>query len=545
MGTNTSKLPEIEKNLNSIARTPTPSLEDLMKQVHLPTLKIVKYGRTEEDSSPQVELGSKLAMSVPGKMNTWSDHFAGRANSVMSGRLGNSKRSLDIDAGPTSRSPGVSSPQRFEATRNYSTPRERPLSPPEESDTEYEEIDPYTGMPIVESKEIDTVMSDMGFDEQDGDGGVSLSDFDGTSDLEIIDAHTGIPIPAKSFKPAPQQLTFIPHSSSLKSLQHVFVNMDMKDDPYVLHLLNQDIEVRRIREKLQSALDGGTYSREHMKNLVTKATHLWEECGTWAADWFIAEAVNSFLQSGYTSAMTENGSVSDEEWEEESSLGIELREHERLYLRSLLQRVELKDPLDPLEGNVTDKVNKLIDTLLEEYETHQDFSGIVFAQQRVTVVALAEILRRHPCTKDVFSPGFMLGASTTAKKKSKIFPEMLGKKRVHTLDGFRTGELNLVVATSVIEEGLDIQACCSVICFSPPSNLKSFVQRRGRARRVDSSYVIMLSASETNSIKKFEAAEKEMIRMYQDETRSVGEVDYDGDEEEDGCDRHLSVPNTQ
>lgn len=83
----------------------------------------------------------------------------------------------------------------------------------------------------------------------------------------------------------------------------------------------------------------------------------------------------------------------------------------------------------------------------------------------------------------------------------------------------RSGKKNLLVCTSVAEEGLDISACNLVICFEQPKSMKSFVQRRGRARATDSRYIVLFDATEARGLQNFQALEEQMKLMYQDETR--------------------------
>ena len=54
------------------------------------------------------------------------------------------------------------------------------------------------------------------------------------------------------------------------------------------------------------------------------------------------------------------------------------------------------------------------------------------------------------------------------------------------------GQLNLLIATKVGEEGLDIQTCCLVIRFDLPETVSSFIQSRGRARMPQSKYVFLV-----------------------------------------------------
>ena len=55
-----------------------------------------------------------------------------------------------------------------------------------------------------------------------------------------------------------------------------------------------------------------------------------------------------------------------------------------------------------------------------------------------------------------------------------------------------TWQLNLLVATQVGEEGLDIQTCCLVIRFDLPETVASFIQSRGRARMPQSEYAFLV-----------------------------------------------------
>ncbi|KAF5945922.1 hypothetical protein HYC85_016150 [Camellia sinensis] len=61
---------------------------------------------------------------------------------------------------------------------------------------------------------------------------------------------------------------------------------------------------------------------------------------------------------------------------------------------------------------------------------------------------------------------------------------------VGILSNFRL--LNLLVATKVGEEGLDIQTCCLVIRFDLPETVASFIQSRGRARMPQSEYAFLV-----------------------------------------------------
>src|SRR3989338_2867767 len=82
------------------------------------------------------------------------------------------------------------------------------------------------------------------------------------------------------------------------------------------------------------------------------------------------------------------------------------------------------------------------------------------------------------------------------------------------LDDFRNGLFNVLVATSIGEEGLDIPRVDLVIFFEPiPSAIRS-IQRRGRTGRQDKGRVIVLMASGTRDESYRWVAHHKEKRMY-------------------------------
>jgi hypothetical protein len=118
------------------------------------------------------------------------------------------------------------------------------------------------------------------------------------------------------------------------------------------------------------------------------------------------------------------------------------RSEEKRYLLSILNRVTLS-PVSYFEDDIitetSDKVRVLIQSLLDEKEeveillssrsTIDDsesrdeiagYSGIIFVQRRDAVIALAEVLRHHPATKDQFRIGTLLGNSENSYRHSMM-----------------------------------------------------------------------------------------------------------------------------
>tara|TARA_B110001452_G_scaffold250764_1_gene239261 strand:+ start:476 stop:3148 length:2673 start_codon:yes stop_codon:yes gene_type:complete len=110
---------------------------------------------------------------------------------------------------------------------------------------------------------------------------------------------------------------------------------------------------------------------------------------------------------------------------------------------------------------------------------------IVFTEYRDTVDNLIQILEKQPGTK----PGRFVGQ---ASKGSQL--GMKQKEQIAQLEKFKDGEINVLVATSVGEEGLDVPAADSVILYEPVPSAIRAIQRRGRtARQKDGDVHILLA----------------------------------------------------
>lgn len=122
--------------------------------------------------------------------------------------------------------------------------------------------------------------------------------------------------------------------------------------------------------------------------------------------------------------------------------------------------------------------------------------GIIFTERRTTAALLCKLLQHHSKREaDLrhIKCDYVVGhdpklSSTYLRKEA----QMTSKKQDEVLGRFRNGTINLLVSTSVVEEGVDVPKCNTVVRFDFPQNFRSYVQSKGRARAQESQYLLLI-----------------------------------------------------
>tara|TARA_Y100000589_G_scaffold309633_1_gene327329 strand:+ start:244 stop:2847 length:2604 start_codon:yes stop_codon:yes gene_type:complete len=147
-------------------------------------------------------------------------------------------------------------------------------------------------------------------------------------------------------------------------------------------------------------------------------------------------------------------------------------------------------------------VNKMVKQKISE---NPNSRIIIFTEYRYTVNNLTELLSNIEGVK----VSQFIGQSSSGKQKG-----MTQKEQLARLEEFRSGKVNVLVATSVGEEGLDVPAAELVLLYEPvPSAIRS-IQRRGRTARQTSGTVKTLVARETRDQFVSHAAKAREKKMY-------------------------------
>jgi Fanconi anemia group M protein len=134
------------------------------------------------------------------------------------------------------------------------------------------------------------------------------------------------------------------------------------------------------------------------------------------------------------------------------------------------------------------KVKELVKVLEGQLQAKPDSRLIVFTQYRDTVNALLKALNNNSRLKVERFVG---------QGEREGDPGMTQEQQREVLEKLRCGEANVLIATSIAEEGLDIPEVDHVVFYEPvPSEIR-YIQRRGRTGRRVAGKVTILIAEDT------------------------------------------------
>ncbi len=154
------------------------------------------------------------------------------------------------------------------------------------------------------------------------------------------------------------------------------------------------------------------------------------------------------------------------------------------------------------------KIQELIALIEQEFTNNSDAKFIVFTQFRDTASLIHHHLSQLPQAK----PAVFVGQ---AKKETKHGSTGLSQKeQKNIIEKFKTNEINILIATSIGEEGLDIPEVSAVFFYEPiPSAIRK-IQRTGRTARLAPGKLFILVTKDTrDEINHYASAARER-KMY-------------------------------
>lgn len=170
--------------------------------------------------------------------------------------------------------------------------------------------------------------------------------------------------------------------------------------------------------------------------------------------------------------------------------------------KMIADEVDLKKlTADQIIFNSSFKVRTLIGIMKQKFR-QPDLQCLVFVQRRFTAKCLYHLIKRYAELEPSFpvKPDFVVGINSELPESIELVLSMNSNK--FAIEKFRKKETNCICTTSVLEEGMDLQMCNLVVMYDFPTTFRSYIQTKGRARTVNSDYIVLLPKMNLNFVDK-------------------------------------------
>ena len=191
--------------------------------------------------------------------------------------------------------------------------------------------------------------------------------------------------------------------------------------------------------------------------------------------------------------------------------------------RDFLKDHRVSTLMSQLDGltEIHSKIGTVRRLVVERLRRNPKSKIIIFATFRDTVSSIHKAIENIDYVKALKFVG--------QAKKNGV--GLTSSQQIETIDLFRKGDANVLVATSVGEEGLDIPSADLVVFYEPVGSEIRTIQRRGRTGRRRQGDVIVLIAEGTRdegAANSSQRREEAMLRSIHSVRRSllVGPIDY-------------------
>ena len=194
-------------------------------------------------------------------------------------------------------------------------------------------------------------------------------------------------------------------------------------------------------------------------------------------------------------------------------------------VRNFMRDVRIQKLLVEIKkkNEIHSKVGAVRRLVRERLRRNLDSKIIIFASFRDTIGVLDEAMGD---LKDARAIQFI--GQTNRSSSEGLKP----KEQIKRLEEFRNGSANILISTSVGEEGLDIPTADLVIFYEPVSSETRTIQRRGRTGRQREGEIIVLIAEGTRDENARSAAlkrEKNMHKVVQRVKRKLSLSNHIGE----------------
>lgn len=162
------------------------------------------------------------------------------------------------------------------------------------------------------------------------------------------------------------------------------------------------------------------------------------------------------------------------------------------------------------------KLSYLCENLLNHFmDAGQGSStrAIVFSEYRDSAEEIVRTLNKH---KPIINATIFVGQADSRRSEG-----MKQKKQIETIENFKTGRFNVLVATSIGEEGLDIGQVDLIVCYDASASPIRMLQRMGRTgrKRAGNITLLLMKGREEEQYKRAKDNYEKMQRFICEGTR--------------------------
>lgn len=169
-----------------------------------------------------------------------------------------------------------------------------------------------------------------------------------------------------------------------------------------------------------------------------------------------------------------------------------------------------------------------------QHDASETLCALIYCNQnhtaRVLFELLAEMSRRDPDLKFLrcqYTTDRVADPTTEPKEA-----EQEHRRQEEVLKRFRMHDCNVLIGTSVLEEGIDVPKCNLVVRWDPPITYRSYVQCKGRARAAPAYHVMLVAplqepSSSSDAIQLSDQSHRYICTTTNDDTQQDADSDSD------------------
>jgi ERCC4-related helicase/ERCC4-type nuclease len=184
------------------------------------------------------------------------------------------------------------------------------------------------------------------------------------------------------------------------------------------------------------------------------------------------------------------------------------------------------------DGEIHPKIDFLKEIVQKQLDQELTSRILVFSNYRSTSKLLTEELNKL----DVINAHWFVGQTS-----SKDNQGLKQKEQIDILNRFKSGEFNVLVSTSVGEEGLDVAQCDLVVFYDVVPSSTRLIQRSGRTGRSREGKVVILIAKGTRDEGYHWASQKRKSKLKEDIEELQSELEM---QKQSSIDEFLTKENT-